>query len=89
MPTSPPTNPNPKSYVQPRPPEQSVDRGGYDAPATPDSPTYNVGRGQERRPIDAASMPDQATGNAGQRASGRIEEGVPSVTQPDGAKVSG
>ncbi len=66
MPTSPPTNPSEKIYKTPQPPENSVDRGGFDAPAVGGAPTYDKGRGQQRREVSAESMPaaSEATGGA-------------------------
>lgn len=80
MPTSPPTNPNPKIYTRPEPPENDVSRGGFTQTRTPTAPPP----AQERRAVDAASIPDLATGNAGQRAAGRIDEGTPAVTNGPG-----
>ncbi len=79
MPTT-PGQPGEKIYRTPQPPENHVSRGGFTQTRTPTAPPP----AQERRSVDAASTPDLATGNADQRASGKIEEGVPSVTNGPG-----
>jgi hypothetical protein len=85
MPTSPPSNPNPKSYESPQPPENDVTRGGFEpAQDRPFAPPPS----QARREIPATDMAGLATGNSGQKASGRIDDDSAPITNGPG-RISG